>query len=113
MKKILLTVLVWILPTVLWGKQLSDKQYIFQRIDVREGLSYQVNCMTVSHRTGHAWMGTKNGIGRFDGYEQKKYLNCNIDQLVEDRNNNNLGTWQRRNFFCMMRSMIPFTGHVT
>ena len=48
MKKILLTVLVWILPTVLWGKQLSDKQYIFQRIDVREGLSYQVNCMTVS-----------------------------------------------------------------
>ena len=33
-------------------------------------------------------MGTKNGIGRFDGYEQKKYLNCNIDQLVEDRNNN-------------------------
>lgn len=88
MKKILLTVLVWILPTVLWGKQLSDKQYIFQRIDVREGLSYQVNCMTVSHRTGHAWMGTKNGIGRFDGYEQKKYLNCNIDQLVEDRNNN-------------------------
>lgn len=62
MKKILLTVLVWILPTVLWGKQLSDKQYIFQRIDVREGLSYQVNCMTVSHRTGHAWMGTKNGI---------------------------------------------------
>lgn len=64
MKKILLTVLVWILPTVLWGKQLSDKQYIFQRIDVREGLSYQVNCMTVSHRTGHAWMGTKNGIGR-------------------------------------------------
>lgn len=54
MKKILLTVLVWILPTVLWGKQVSDKQYIFQRIDVREGLSYQVNCMTVSHRTGHA-----------------------------------------------------------
>lgn len=112
MKKILLTVLVWILPTVLWGKQVSDKQYIFQRIDVREGLSYQVNCMTVSHRTGHAWMGTKNGIGRFDGYEQKKYLNCNIDQLVEDRNNN-IWALGSEGVFCMMRSMIPFTGHAT
>lgn len=88
MNKILLTILIGVFPIVIWGKQLNDKQYIYQRIDVREGLSYQVNCMTVSHRTGYAWMGTKNGIGRFDGYELKKYLNCNIDQLVEDHNNN-------------------------
>lgn len=88
MNKILLTILIGVFPIVIWGKQLNDKQYIYQRIDVREGLSYQVNCMTVSHRTDYAWMGTKNGIGRFDGYELKKYLNCNIDQLVEDHNNN-------------------------
>lgn len=49
MNKILLTILIGVFPIVIWGKQLNDKQYIYQRIDVREGLSYQVNCMTVSH----------------------------------------------------------------
>ncbi len=57
--------------------------------------------------------GPKTVSGRFDGYEQKKYLNCNIDQLVEDRNNNIWALGSEGIFFCMMRSMIPFTGHVT
>lgn len=38
MNKILLTILIGVFPIVIWGKQLNDKQYIYQRIDVREGL---------------------------------------------------------------------------
>lgn len=88
MNTALFTIIIAMCPLLLWGGQREDKQYIFLQIDMGEGLSYQVNCMTVSHRSGYAWMGTKNGIGRFDGYGLKKYLNCNVSQLVEDRNNN-------------------------
>ncbi len=33
------------------------------------------------------WVGTRTGIGRFDGYELKKYLHDNITHLFEDNEN--------------------------
>lgn len=53
-------------------------QYSFQQIDLNKlnnlnnGLSLNVSCMTVSHDKGYVWIGTRTGIGRFDGYELKK-----------------------------------------
>lgn len=52
-------------------------QYSFQQIDLNKlnnlnnGLSLNVSCMTVSHDKGYVWIGTRTGIGRFDGYELK------------------------------------------
>ena len=44
--------------------------------------------MTVSHEKGYVWIGTRTGIGRFDGYELKKYLQGTIvTDLVEDKEN--------------------------
>lgn len=88
MNKILLTILISLLPLSMQGGTAESKQYIFQQIGVKDGLSHQVNCMAVSCHNGYVWMGTKNGIGRFDGHEQKKYLNSNISQLVEDQEHN-------------------------
>ena len=59
--------------------------YLFQQILPEKGLSHQVNAIAVSFHNGYAWMGTNTGIGRFDGYELKRYLSVKIRQIVEDR----------------------------
>lgn len=63
----------------------GDKQYAFQQISTQNGLSSSVRCLVVSHEKGYVWVGTKSGIGRFDGYELKKYLSGNITHIIEDR----------------------------
>ena len=72
----------------------GSTQYSFQQIDLKNlnnlsnGLSLNVSCMTVSHEKGYVWIGTRTGIGRFDGYELKKYLQGTIvTDLVEDKEN--------------------------
>ncbi len=60
------------------------KQYAFQQINPQNGLSSSVRCLTVSHEKGYVWVGTRSGIGRFDGYELKKYLHHDITHLFED-----------------------------
>lgn len=49
------------------------KQYFFQQIPSQNGLSSMVRCMEVSQEKGYVWIGTRSGIGRFDGYEQRRY----------------------------------------
>lgn len=85
MKRILLAVLVSLLSLFPQSKAAGSKQYAFQRIDIRNGLSYSVRCLTVSHDKGYVWIGTRSGIGRFDGYELKKYLHDNVTHIVEDK----------------------------
>lgn len=69
-------------------KATEMKQYAFQQIiNIQNGLSSSVRCLTVSHEKGYVWVGTRTGIGRFDGYELKKYLHDNITHLFEDNEN--------------------------
>lgn len=63
----------------------ANKQYFFQQIASKNGLPSTVRCLTVSSDKGYVWIGTKSGIGRFDGYELKKYLRGNITHIVEDK----------------------------
>ncbi len=45
----------------------------FQRLDIRDGLpSQQVNAIT-QDRAGHLWIGTKDGLARYDGRAFKVY----------------------------------------
>ena len=56
-------------------KATEMKQYAFQQIiNIQNGLSSSVRCLTVSHEKGYVWVGTRTGIGRFDGYELKSYF---------------------------------------
>ena len=60
------------------------KQYFFQQIPSQNGLSSMVRCMEVSQEIGYVWIGTRSGIGRFDGYEQRRYLRGNVTHILED-----------------------------
>lgn len=60
------------------------KQYFFQQIPSQNGLSSMVRCLEVSPEKGYVWIGTRSGIGRFDGYEQQRYLRGNVTHILED-----------------------------
>ena len=60
------------------------KHYLFQQVPAQNGLSSMVRCMEVSPEKGYVWIGTRSGIGRFDGYNLKKYLRGNVTHLLED-----------------------------
>lgn len=62
----------------------AAKHYLFQQIPPQNGLSSMVRCLEVSPEKGYVWIGTRSGIGRFDGYEQKRYLRGNVTHLLED-----------------------------
>ena len=62
----------------------AETSYIFQQINPQNGLSYQVNSIAVTYHNGYAWMGTNTGIGGFNGYELKRYLNARVIQLFKD-----------------------------
>ena len=74
----MLTAFILCLLLFLPGKVTGNKQYAFQQISTQDGLSSSVRCLVVSHDKGYVWIGTKSGIGRFDGYELRKYLLGNI-----------------------------------
>ena len=85
---IILTILLLISPL----KSRGNEQYAFQQISTQNGLSSSVRCLIVSHEKGYVWIGTKSGIGRFDGYELKVYRCGNITHIAEDKENN---IWSR------------------
>lgn len=64
------------------------KQYFFQQIPTQNGLSSMVRCLEVSPEKGYVWIGTRSGIGRFDGYDLKRYLRGNVTHLLEDKEHN-------------------------
>ena len=81
----MLTTLVLFLLSLFPDKAVGNKQYALQQISTQNGLSSSVRCLVVSQEKGYVWMGTRLGIGRFDGYELRKYLLGNITHIIEDK----------------------------
>ena len=68
MKSVLFLILI---GTVFWGYA----QFPINQLSVNEGLSHSdVNIFTQDH-SGFIWMGTNNGLNRFDGYDFHVYKN--------------------------------------
>ncbi len=63
----------------------ADKRYFFQQIPMQSGLSSSVTSMLLCAEKGCVWVGTRSGIGRYDGYLSKTYLHENVSQLLEDK----------------------------
>lgn len=78
--RLLVVILCFALP-----RPSAAQNYFFQRIPSLHGLSSMVRCLEISQNKGYVWMGTRTGIGRFDGYEQKRYLRSNVTHLLEDQ----------------------------
>ena len=76
---------------------LQAGHYYYKQISLKEGLPSTVRCILTDEQ-GFIWIGTRSGLGRFDGHELKKYIHHADDshslphdlihQIVEDQQNN-------------------------
>jgi len=66
---------------------LSQNNFRFEHITVNEGLAHSDAVAVLQDRDGFIWIGTNNGIDRYDGYELKNYLmpNSNFNGLYNNR----------------------------
>lgn len=71
--------------------------YYYKQISLKDGLPSTVRCILTDEQ-GFVWIGTRSGLGRYDGHELKKYVHQADDphsiphnlihQMVEDKQNN-------------------------
>lgn len=76
---------------------LQAGHYYYKQISLKEGLPSTVRCILTDEQ-GFVWIGTRSGLGRFDGHELKKYIHHANDphslphdlvfQIVEDEQYN-------------------------
>ena len=71
---------------------LRAEHYYFKQISLKEGLPSNVRCI-LRDEQGFVWIGTKSGLGKFDGHELKRYKH-----QANDPNSllHNLGTDRKR-----------------
>lgn len=82
-----------IIGLLLYTNTLKASHYYFKQISLNEGLPSTVRCI-YAEKKGFVWIGTKAGLGRFDGHELKRYMHQHdnpnslphnqIHQIMED-----------------------------
>ncbi len=70
---------ILILSVQLIAAQLISPNAAFKRYTSEDGLSQQVVRSIVQDREGFIWIGTEDGLNKFDGYEFKQYRNIRND----------------------------------
>lgn len=65
---------------------LHAQHYLYKQILLNTGLPTTLTCISSDTR-GFVWSGTKFGLGRFDGHEQKRYLHQHDDSTSLPGNN--------------------------
>ena len=53
----------------------DDSNYLFRHYQVENGLSDNMATCCVQDRKGYIWIGTRDGLNRFDGYTFKVFRN--------------------------------------
>ena len=76
---------------------LRAEHYYYKQISLKEGLPSNVRCI-LRDEQGFIWIGTKAGLGKFDGHQLKRYkhqandphslLHNLIYQIAEDKQHN-------------------------
>ena len=82
-----------IIGLFLYSNGLKASHYYFKQISLNEGLPSTVRCI-YAEKKGFVWIGTKAGLGRFDGHELKRYIHQpdnpnslphnHVHQIMED-----------------------------
>lgn len=72
---------------------LQAGHYYYKQISLKDGLPSTVRCILTDEQ-GFVWIGTRSGLGRYDGHELKKYVHQADDphsiphnfiyQMIED-----------------------------
>jgi ligand-binding sensor domain-containing protein len=76
-------VLIYIIPMIQISAAvaLGQENIRFRRLSVEDGLSQStVNCVLQDHE-GFIWLGTQDGLNRYDGYSFKVYRHNSHDSL--------------------------------
>ncbi len=72
----LVLILLWFLP--IWG-QAQNISIRFQHLSVNEGLSQATITAITQDKYGFIWVGTQDGLNRFEGYDFKTFRNNQQD----------------------------------
>ncbi|MGZ0014785.1 two-component regulator propeller domain-containing protein [Yeosuana sp. AK3] len=95
MKRII--IILFILSCFFTYSQDDDINYVIDFITTKQGLSHNYVSSIISDDLNIKWIGTENGITKFNGYDfeyikpgkgYKELLNENIEVLFKDKNNN-------------------------
>jgi ligand-binding sensor domain-containing protein len=82
------------------SRQDAFAQLYFDHLTINEGLSHNTVYCILQDRHGYIWMGTKNGLNKYDGYsleiyrsnhlegDQSGFIGTNITSLFEDTEGN-------------------------
>ncbi len=63
-----------ILGILFWTAALAQKDFHFETFTTRDGLSHNEVRSLLRDSRGYLWVGTANGLNRFDGYEFEVFL---------------------------------------
>jgi signal transduction histidine kinase/ligand-binding sensor domain-containing protein len=63
------------------GNLHAQEKYFFEKLSVSDGLSNSIVFSTYQDHLGFLWVGTFDGLNRYDGYEFKTYKNVTNDSL--------------------------------
>jgi ligand-binding sensor domain-containing protein len=100
MKVVKLFMVLWLMALVRKEScaQTSSSKFQFEHLTINEGLPHSDMCV-VEDNLGFIWVGTNDGIARYDGFELKKYklpvnplngLTSNRIQVFHKQNNGTL-----------------------
>jgi signal transduction histidine kinase/ligand-binding sensor domain-containing protein len=81
------------LCTLLWWSKANAQEYIFNRLDTKDGLASTLVYATWQDKKGYLWVGTENGLQRYDGYHFMSPYNASpemlpnkaVHQILEDK----------------------------
>ncbi len=88
MRVAIIVVILGIMPALFPNITAQHCSQIFSHLSIDEGLSANHVKSLLRDRNGFLWIGTTNGLNRYDGVHIKKY-ECR--DMVKDRGNNNIG----------------------
>lgn len=96
-RRFILLYISFILLYSIFSLPLQARHYYYKQISLKDGLPSTVRCILTDEQ-GFIWIGTRSGIGRYDGHELKKYVHQPdnphsipsnlIYQIIEDRQRN-------------------------
>ncbi|HOZ85476.1 MAG TPA: two-component regulator propeller domain-containing protein [Niabella sp.] len=80
-RKLILLVLIAL------GSQLYSQNYIFNRISIGDGLLSNNIRSIWQDSSGYIWIGSENGLQRYDGIRLRTILRKRVDQIISDNKN--------------------------
>ena len=89
MKKIRIYALV-LLNTVYIALQAQESKISFKHLSWKEGLSQSPIFSIMQDKVGFIWIGSRNGLTRYDGYEFKVYHNTELNRSTSQTDINSI-----------------------